>query len=94
MTAPPPRRPWWKKKRTWASGVLWLMLPVAYLLSMGPAVYAHERGWLPLRAIRVAYAPAIMWRDNRMPVIGPAQDSFRDYVAAWRAKGWSDSRSL
>ena len=26
MTAPPPRRPWWKWKRTWAALALWLLL--------------------------------------------------------------------
>jgi hypothetical protein len=39
-------RPWWKRKRWWAAGALWLALPTAYLLSAGPIAYCHGRGRL------------------------------------------------
>lgn len=42
----PARRPWWKRKRWWAAGALWLL--VAYPLSVGPVVYAVGRGWAPM----------------------------------------------
>lgn len=38
MTASRPKRPWLKKKRTWAAGLVWLA--VAYPLSIGPLCYA------------------------------------------------------
>ena len=37
MTAPPPRRPWWKRKRTAVAGLL--ALASFYPLSCGPAFY-------------------------------------------------------
>jgi len=59
VTAPPPRRPWWKRKRTWAAGAVWMAaVPVLYALSMGPAVYCVGRGWLPADTVLGAYAPA------------------------------------
>ena len=54
MTAPP-RRPWWKKKRTWAAVTLWLV--VAYPLSAGPAQLAVARGWVSVREYLAFYAP-------------------------------------
>jgi len=45
VTSPPPRRPWWKRKRTWAA--LALFWAATYELGYGPAVYCVRRGWLP-----------------------------------------------
>ena len=58
MTAPPPRRPWWKKKRTWAAMSLWLV--AVYPYTVGPVQYAAQRDWLSPWAwdvVRVVYAP-------------------------------------
>jgi hypothetical protein len=44
MDADKPRRAWYRGKRTWAALALWLL--VAYPLSIGPAEYCVERGWL------------------------------------------------
>ena len=40
----PARRPWWKRKRWVAAGLLWLLL--AYPLSVGLLAYADGRGWV------------------------------------------------
>ncbi|MGC1274472.1 MAG: hypothetical protein WBC44_12250 [Planctomycetaceae bacterium] len=43
-----PKRPWWRKKRWIAAAALWLLLPIAYPLSLGPASYACRLGWIPV----------------------------------------------
>lgn len=40
-----PCRPWWRRKRWWAVGLLWLAL--LYPASAGPTLYVAYRGWLP-----------------------------------------------
>ncbi len=57
MTALPPRRPWWKKKR-WAAAFA-LLLVVAYPLSFGPVKYSEVREWLPAVSHAV-YLPAVI----------------------------------
>lgn len=59
-----PRRPWWRKKRWVAAGLLWL--PIAYALSYGPASYAVGRGWLG-GGVRAAYAPLVAAADALRP---------------------------
>lgn len=44
MDTPEPKRPWWRKKRAIAAGLLWLML--WYPLSFAPAMWIATR--LPL----------------------------------------------
>lgn len=63
MTAAP-HRPWWRKKRWLAAGLLWLVL--AYPLGRGPAAYAVVRGWLPVAYEQTLYAPleAVLPRDS------------------------------
>ena len=59
------RRPWWKKKRWAAAGLLWLA--ATYAASLGPAVYAVNRGWLP-RQCYPAYRP--LWAAaDRVPAL-------------------------
>ena len=36
-----------------------LLLPVGYVLSLGPAVWMHDRGWLP-DSVGIVYWPLIM----------------------------------
>jgi len=55
VTAPPPRRPWWKRKRTWAAVALWLV--VGYPLSMGPVAYCVGRGWVADATVEPFYSP-------------------------------------
>lgn len=43
MNEPEPKRPWWRNKRWWATGFLWLV--IAYPLNLGPLVYAVARAW-------------------------------------------------
>ena len=38
MTEPKPTR-WWRKKRTIATAVLWLALPILYFLAEGPLAF-------------------------------------------------------
>ena len=52
-----PKRPWWRKKRWWAVGLLWLSLPAIYAVSVGPAYYAVVRGWLREGDHERAYRP-------------------------------------
>lgn len=40
-----PKRRWYRKKRWWAAGLLWLALPQLYVLSAGPLMYVNARGW-------------------------------------------------
>lgn len=46
MTVTPPRRPWWRRKRWRVAIAGWLILPAAYTLSLGPALYGVARGWV------------------------------------------------
>jgi len=55
VTTPPPKRPWWRRKRTWAAGAVWLA--VAYPVGIGPVSYAAGRGWLPERANHLYLTP-------------------------------------
>ena len=48
--------PWWRRKRWWAVGVLWLGL--TYGLSFGPAKYAAHRGWVRHEMVDALYIPA------------------------------------
>ena len=45
MTAPPPRRPWWRRKR-WITAVV-LLLALSYPVSEGPLRYAERRVLMP-----------------------------------------------
>jgi hypothetical protein len=92
MTAPPPRRPWWKRKRAWAAGALWLA--VAYPLSMGPIWYCTERGWLSDPAVRTcvelyvaplfATAEAMIYAAEAVPrLVRLALDGFDAYGTWW-----------
>jgi hypothetical protein len=45
MSEPEPRRPWWRRKRTWVAVAAWLLL--AYPLSLEPMSWLYERGFLP-----------------------------------------------
>lgn len=81
--AEPVRTPWWKRKRWIAAGVIWL--GVAYPLSLWPAAYLVGRGWLPVTAANVGYAPVIALADTLRPHpgigLGPAHpDGTRPYI--------------
>lgn len=51
------QRPFWKRKRWIAAAALWLALPAAYPLSLGPAAYVCGRGWLSREAVTEIYGP-------------------------------------
>ena len=72
MTAPPPRRPWWRRKRTWAAVALWLLIATyiaAYLLLVRPVTV----GFGLIRVVAVYPHPALYplfapteWADRRI----------------------------
>ncbi|MBA3312480.1 MAG: hypothetical protein M3552_09545 [Planctomycetota bacterium] len=67
-----PQRPFWKRKRWIAAAVLWLVF--AYPVSVGPAVYANGRGWLPASVVshlEVIYEPLDLLIMNDLPGSGP-----------------------
>lgn len=40
-----PKRRWWRKRRWRVALAFWLMVPIAYPLSLGPLSYVTARGW-------------------------------------------------
>lgn len=80
MTALPPRRPWRRRKRTWAAGALWLLLPVLYVLGDGPGQYLVIRGWLSGPVYEAAMAP--LWLvEPWLP--GPVRGWLADRKLRW-----------
>ena len=59
MTAPPPRRPWWRRKRWRIALGVWLALPALYVLGSGPYGYCEGRGWCGNWPSRTIYQPFI-----------------------------------
>lgn len=51
------KRPWYRRKRWWAAGLLWLA--IAYPLSAGPAGYAVGRLWLDVDLVSALYRPVL-----------------------------------
>ena len=74
LTAPPPRRPWWKRKRVRAAAVLWLCLPMLYPFAAGPAFLAVREQWVATWADDL-FVPALSLQGA--PVIG---DPYRRYL--------------
>jgi len=79
----PARRPWHRRKRTWAAIALWLTLPVLYVLADGPAGYCVARGWLPLTVYETVFGPA--WRPAVS--LGGPPDLFVRYHFWWVDRG-------
>jgi hypothetical protein len=73
---PRQRRPWQGRKWVWAAA-LWLL--VAYPLSMGPAVYAHRRGWVDGQTVEVVYGPALRVLLSN----GTTGSAFLRYLTWW-----------
>ena len=82
MTGPPPRRPWWKKKRTWAAIALWVV--AGYPLLLGPLTYVHFRGWVPAGTVLVAHEPV------RVILLSLPEGRFRDAAIGYNGAyiGW------
>jgi hypothetical protein len=53
-------------------------LPMFYVLSLGPAVWLADRGYLPTEPLQVVYAPLI-WLHEHTPLSGPLDW----YVELW-----------
>ncbi|HEX6986030.1 MAG TPA: hypothetical protein VF170_11680 [Planctomycetaceae bacterium] len=84
---PKPRRLWWKKKRWWAAGVLWLALSLPLLC--GPLRYAVIRGWLPKSAESAFVWPGL-W-PKRLPFVGRAFGTYHWWwvALAYEQEGWT-----
>ena len=83
MTAPPPRRPWWRRKRTWAALALWLV--VAYPLTAGPVLYGVWRGW-PVGVMWNLFDP--LARPSFTD--GPLGETYGRYLLWWANLAASD----
>ena len=81
MTAPPPRRPWWRRKRFAVYAAVTLV--AWYPLSLGPALCDHARGWLPFDAVYYPYEP-LGWANRPSPTL---RILFNDYGHWWYALG-------
>ena len=80
MTTVPARRPWRKKRRTWAAVLLALAL--AYPLSAGPFLWAWLNGYLPPEAL--GFYRHVVKGDRgprHWPVVGPYYDGYLDWWA-------------
>ena len=87
MTAPPPRRPWWKRKRTWAAGLLWLGM--VYPLSKGPSFYCFVKGWHSGEVHLALYRP-LGWAIRPFP---KARRAIWEYQMWWGRLALSDPPS-
>ncbi len=77
MTAP--RRPFYRRKRWLAAGLLSLV--IAYPASVGPMLYAYQRGWLPGPAYSAVARPFDFLYDT------PLDRVWRRYTIFWLALG-------
>ena len=71
------RKPWWKRKRSIAAAVLWVV--VSYPLSFGPAMYAWYAGWISVGWIETVYRP-MLYAELYSPHAGQVAN---DYVEWW-----------
>lgn len=89
-----PKRSWWRKKRWWAAGLLWLS--VAYVLSAGPVRYAVARGWMPDASFHTFYRPvwkvALRWRLHN--AWGAYHSWWHRFGERHRTKEWSDGGGI
>lgn len=58
--------------------VVLLLLPVLYVLSIGPVAVLADRGFLSRERFATAYAPVMHFGDN--PLV---RELLRDYVGWW-----------
>jgi hypothetical protein len=72
-----PSRPRWRKK--WVAAGAVALLIVAYPVSVGPAAYCVERGWLSNRLFAAACAPAL----NALPSGSAARAEYATYLNWW-----------
>jgi hypothetical protein len=80
MTFPPPSRPRYWRKKIWAAAALWLA--ACYPLSVGPACYGRNRGWLGPDFWKI-YVP-IMRAFDGVPGVGASYDA---YIHWWSRLG-------
>jgi hypothetical protein len=74
-----------KTSRTWWLILCAAMLPVLYVLSVGPAAYVIERTRSGQEAGRLFYAPLIWLHDNT-PLRGPLEWYVRSWEKAARKR--------
>jgi len=59
---------------------LWLLLPLLYAFSCGPAAYCQRRGWISGPQWHVAYKPLMLIREVSSR---PYRQVFIDYLIWW-----------
>ena len=69
-----PRRPFYRRERWLAAGMLWIA--AAYPLSVGPVAYVMQRGWIT-QATAEAYVWPIEAADDAAEAVG---DAYQAYV--------------
>lgn len=83
----PARRPWHRRKRTWAALALWLL--VTYPISQGPATYFVVRGWLSPGLFLGVYGPMAF-----VAYPEPLERATGVYRTWWRDQAWRDMGRL
>jgi hypothetical protein len=95
MTSSAPQRPFWKRKRWRFVIAAWLLLPIVYVATTGPVLYAETIGWLPDDTYLVTFRPLhrlISAVDRGSLLYG----GVRDYTMWWAdlALGQGQFRSI
>ena len=74
------RKPWWKKKRWRLAVAAWLLLPIAYLLSSGPAAYVCRGGWLGVEVYNAVWGRPL---DAFFPMPLKQATGWQRYYEGW-----------
>jgi hypothetical protein len=95
MTDPPPKRPWWTRRRWIAAASVWLL--IAYTVGIGPVTYGFRRGWVPSWAAVPLLLPVRL--TLHVPVLRPPVDRYLRWwnVMALKHEGyevWIDEDGL
>jgi hypothetical protein len=65
-------------------GIVLVALPPLYLLSVGPAVWLHDRGWIS-DGVATVYVP-LEWLAERSPTFGGVIEQYVDF---WSQPQWA-----
>ena len=83
-----PKRTWWRKKRWRVVIAAWLLLPVAFPLSIGPALYCLHRGWIPGEGFDPSRRIIAFYRPVDSAVLGtPFAKPFNRWQVWWAELG-------
>jgi len=77
-----PKRRWYRRKRWWASALLWLV--VTYPLLLGPLQYAHVRGWVSAELLTAVDRPASL-----VPPRVKVRTGFARWMVWWQDRAFA-----